>query len=81
MSGWQNLLTPLPLTPPPVKRRVFVSYSHRNQQREAENFVFKWWNVFTPRALGMAFDNNLINSDNPAYVMSRIRAEYLGTRL
>jgi len=77
MSNWLNFLTPLTPTSPPVKRRVFVSYSHMNQQ-EVENFVFKWRNVFTPRALGMAFDNNLINSDNPTYVMSRIRAEYLG---
>jgi len=41
-------------------------------------FVSAWRNVFTTRALGMAFSNEMINSDNPAYVMSRIRADYLG---
>jgi hypothetical protein len=77
MSNWQRFSIPPPPTPLPVKRRVFISYCHLDQQ-EAENFVVAWRNVFTARALGMAFDNNMVNSTDPAYVMSRIRADYLG---
>ena len=76
MSHWQNLMQP-PSAPTPVKRKVFISYCHLDQE-EAETFVAKWRNVFTARALGMAFDNAMINSNNPVYVMSRIRADYLG---
>jgi hypothetical protein len=48
-------------------RQVFVSYCHLNQ-REAEPFASTWRNVFTARALGMAFTQGMIDSDNPAYV-------------
>jgi len=75
MSDWQSYL--IPPTPVPVKRKIFISYCHLDQH-EAEMFVSAWRNVFTTRALGMAFSNEMINSDNPAYVMSRIRADYLG---
>ncbi len=80
MSDWARYLTslaPPPPPPPPVKRKVFISYSHRDQA-EAEQFVFNWQNVFTHRALGMRFTDDIINSDNSAYVMSRIRANYIG---
>lgn len=77
MPDWQRyLIQPTP-TPPPVKRRVFISYCHLDQA-EAEQFVVRWKDVFSARALGMAFDNAMIESNNPAYVMSRIRADYLG---
>jgi hypothetical protein len=75
MSDWSRYIVPPPL--PPIKRKVFISYCHSDQQ-EAEWFVWNWRNVFTHRALGMSFTNDIINSDNPAYVMSRIRSEYLG---
>lgn len=77
MAGWQRSSIPAPPILVPVKRRVFISYCHLDQ-KEAEVFVATWRNVFTARALGMAFDNAIINSTNPAYVMSRIRADYLG---
>src|SRR5213593_4687243 len=79
MSDWQRLrfLIPSPPAPVFVKRKVFISYCHLNQ-REAGSFVSTWRNVFTPRALGMAFSDDIINSNNPAYVMSRIRTDYLG---
>jgi hypothetical protein len=77
MSDWGRFLIPPPLAPAPVKRKVFISYCHLNQQ-EAEGFVSTWRNVFTARALGMAFSNEIINSTNTAYVMSRIRSDYLG---
>jgi hypothetical protein len=76
MADWQPIVIPPP-TPATVKRKVFISYCHLNQQ-EAENFVSIWRNAFTARALGMAFGNDIVNSNNPTYVMSRIRAEYLG---
>lgn len=79
MSDWARYLGSLapPPPPPPVKRKVFISYSHRDQA-EAEQFVWDWRNVFTHRALGMRFTDDIINSDNSAYVMSRIRANYIG---
>ena len=79
MSDWARFLSPLPPPPPPmpVKRKVFISYCHLDQA-EAEAFVWTWRNVFTHRALGMSFTDDIINSTNPAYVMSRIRANYLG---
>jgi len=77
MSDWARFIIPPPPPPAPVKRRVFISYCHLNQG-EAENFVWTWRNVFTHRALGMSFTDDIINSNNPAYVMSRIRANYLG---
>src|SRR5208282_2752427 len=76
MSDWARYIVPPP-PPPPVKRKVFICYSHRDQV-EAEQFVWDWRNVFTHRALGMRFTNEMVNSDNAAYVMSRIRSEYLG---
>jgi MTH538 TIR-like domain (DUF1863) len=77
MSDWQRFLIPPPPAPIPVKRKIFISYCHLDQH-EAEGFVSTWRNVFTARALGMAFSNKIINSVNPTYVMSRIRADYLG---
>jgi len=77
MSDWARYLSALVPPSLPVRRKVFISYCHLNQ-REAELFVARWQNVFTARALGMAFSQEMINSDNPAYVMSRIRSEYLG---
>jgi hypothetical protein len=78
MSDWARNPFLIPPPPPaPVKRRVFISYCHRDQT-EAQNFVYMWRNVFSARALGMAYTDDMINSDNADYVMSRIRANYLG---
>ena len=77
MSDWSRYLIPPPPPPLPNKRKVFVSYCHLNQL-EAETFVWTWRNVFTARALGMAFTQEMIDSDNPAYVMAQIRANYIG---
>jgi len=77
MSDWSRYIIPPPSPPAPIKRKVFISYCH-SDQKEAEWFVWNWRNVFTHRALGMSFTNDIVNSDNAAYVMSRIRSEYLG---
>lgn len=77
MSDWSRYIIPPLPPPPPIKRKVFISYCH-SDQKEAEWFVWNWRNVFTHRALGMSFTNDGVNSDNSAYVMSRIRSEYLG---
>ena len=64
------------LTP---KRKVFISY-YNGDEIEARNFVSTFGGplgVFTHRALGLDFDNDLINSTNSEYVMRRIREEYL----
>lgn len=79
MSDWARYLSSLAPPPPPapVKRKVFISYSHRDQA-EAEQFVWDWRNVFTHRALGMRFTDDIINSNDAAYIMARIRANYIG---
>jgi hypothetical protein len=69
----QLLRAPIP------KRRVFISY-HHGDGIEATNFVSTFGGplgVFTHRALGLDFDDDLINSNDPDYVMRRIREEYL----
>jgi hypothetical protein len=59
------------------KRKVFVSYCHLDQAL-ADQFVREWRNVFTARALGVSYSDDIINSTNPEYVMAKIREKYLG---
>jgi hypothetical protein len=63
-----------------VRRKVFISF-HHGDQTEVEDFISYWSlneNVFIPRALGTFDNDDFINSNNPEYVMSRIRQDYLG---
>jgi hypothetical protein len=66
--------------PPPPKRNVFISSFH-GDRGEVNAFIYHWarlQNVFTPKAL-CTFDNDdFIDSDNPDYVMGRIRQKYIG---
>jgi len=63
-----------------TRRKVFFSF-HHGDQTEVEDFIYNWSekeNVFIPRALGTFDNDNFINSNNPDYVMSQIRQNYLG---
>ncbi|MEP0984296.1 TIR domain-containing protein [Ekhidna sp.] len=62
-----------------IKRRVFVSH-YRGDRTEVDNFINHFANhlgIFTPYVLGANNNDDFINSDNPEYVMSRIRTLYL----
>src|SRR6266480_45841 len=64
----------------PIKRKVFISF-HQKDRREVDAFIEDWANrhgVFIPKALGVSDNDDFINSTNPEYVMSQIRAKYLG---
>ncbi|MHB1675536.1 MAG: TIR domain-containing protein [Acidobacteriaceae bacterium] len=70
--GWVPL-------PAPVKRHVFISSFHADQH-EVDSFIFRWGtleSVFTPKALCTFYNDDLINSNNPEYVMGEIRRRYL----
>jgi hypothetical protein len=67
MADWSRNLIPPPLFRCTPSERFFVSSCHLNQL-EAETFGWTWRNVFTARALAMAHIENMIDSDNPAYV-------------
>lgn len=61
------------------KRKVFISY-HHDDDAEVKAFVKRWTEteqVFIPKGLGLKFTNDIINSDNPEYVMSQIRKRYI----
>src|SRR5258708_1562614 len=71
--GWSNP------TPPPPRRKAFLSYS-RFDQVTVEAFITSWDDsegVFIPRLVG-AFENDLIASSDSDYVMGQIRQRYLG---
>lgn len=64
----------------PTKRKVFISF-HQNDRPEVDAFVNHWANhqgVFIPKVLGVSSNDDFIGSTNPQYVMSQIRARYLG---
>ena len=66
-------------TPPlirlPIRRKVFVSYSHLNRQ-EAKTFVDTFGGpggIFIPKILGVSDTDDFIDSTNTDYVIQRIR--------
>ena len=63
-----------------TKRKCFISYTHLDED-EVSDWVEKWAEkngVFIPKILGVSDDDSdVINSDNPTYVMSKIRDQYL----
>jgi MTH538 TIR-like domain (DUF1863) len=76
MGSWNPWLAPIP---EPVRRTVFISFS-RFDRTEVDNFVQRWTvqeRVFIPKALGLSFGSDLINSDDADYVIGRIRKDYL----
>jgi hypothetical protein len=83
MGSWNSqnpflrpLIAPLP---PPIRRTVFISF-YQGDRAAVDAFVQRWTvqeRVFIPKALGIAFGADLVNSDNTEYVMGRIRQGYL----
>lgn len=63
-----------------VRRKCFISYHHADQA-EVSQFVRTFdhgHDVFIARGLGREMSEDIINSTNTDYVMSRIRQLYLG---
>jgi hypothetical protein len=61
------------------KRNVFISY-HHGDDAEVKVFVKKWADtekVFTAKGLGFRFSDDIIDSNDPEYVMAQIRKRYL----
>lgn len=66
-----------------VRHKCFISYHHADQD-EVNAFVstygpglFKENGAFIPKGLGRVMSDEIINSDDPDYVMRRIRELYL----
>lgn len=62
-----------------IKRRVFISH-FRGDRSEVDNFINHYANnlgIFTPYVLGANDNDEFIDSTNTAYVMGRIRENYL----
>lgn len=63
----------------PIVRKCFISYHHADQD-EVNTFIDTFdhtHNVFTARGLGESMSQDIIDSTDTDYVMSRIRALYL----
>jgi len=61
------------------KRNVFISY-HHGDDIEVKGFVKKWADtekVFTAKGLGLRFSDDIIDSEDPEYVMAQVRRRYL----
>jgi hypothetical protein len=70
---------PFPPLPQPVRRTVFISFA-QSDRTEVNAFVYRWTQqdrVFIPKAVGVAFGDDLIDSDDSDYVIGRIRRDYL----
>ena len=61
----------------PIRRKVFISHPHIHQA-ETDWFVHSFGDVFIAKAVGTFRDDNRIDSSNPEYTMSVIRADYIG---
>lgn len=62
-----------------TKRRVFVSH-YKGDRTEVDAFIEYFatkHEVFTPYILGAADNDDYIDSNDPAYVMTQIRSKYL----
>lgn len=64
----------------PVQRKAFISY-FKGDQIWVDDFVQRWGSepnsVFIPKVLGVMEDDNFVDSDDPEYILSRIRELYL----
>jgi|SRR5215216_429883 len=70
---------PPPLISVPLRRKVFVSYSHLDE-KAVKNFIERFsgpTGVFIAKALGVSDKDDFINSTNTDYVMSKIREKYI----
>ena len=60
-----------------IRRKVFISHYHAHQG-ETDVFLQTFGEVFIRKTVGALGDQNYINSNDPEYVMRRIRADYIG---
>lgn len=60
-----------------VKRKVFISYYHGDQDY-VNDFVEKFGDVFIPKTVGVKDGDFEFDSTNAEYIMRRIREEKLG---
>lgn len=59
-----------------VKRKVFISYYH-GDQKEVEKFIKDFSEVFIPKVIGVKEGDFVFDSNNPQYIMRRIREDKL----
>ena len=59
-----------------MRRTVFISYYHGDQEA-VNKFIRDFSDVFIPKAVGIKDGDFVFNSDNPQYIMRRIREEKL----
>ncbi len=63
-----------------TRRTVFISF-HQGDRPAVDAFIGRWADreeIFIPKALGISMNDEFIDSDNPEYVMGRVREKYLG---
>lgn len=63
----------------PIRRTVFISHSHLHET-ETKAFLREFGSVFHARHIGLSNKNDRINSNDPDYVMGRIRKELIQSR-
>lgn len=61
----------------PERRKCFISYFH-DDQNAVNSFVEDFNSVLIPKAIGISEKDDFINSNDPEYVMARIRQDILG---
>ena len=54
------------------KRKIFISYHHADQD-EVEGFLDEFDDSFIAEVLGVSDEDDFIDSDDPDYIMRRIR--------
>lgn len=59
-----------------TKRKVFISYYH-GDQKEVNKFIEDFSDVFIPKAIGVKDGDFDFDSNNPEYIMRKIREQKL----
>jgi hypothetical protein len=60
-----------------ARRKCFISY-YSGDKAAVDKFISEFSDVFIPKAIGVSDGDDFINSNDPDYVMSKIRQKYLG---
>lgn len=81
LDTWEKLAkSPTPGLAPTIqqqpRRTVFISHSHLHES-ESKAFLREFGSVFIDRHIGLANKNDRIKSNDPDYVMGRIRQELI----
>ena len=59
-----------------IRRKVFISYYH-GDQKEVNDFIRDFGDVFIPKAIGVKDGDFDVDSNNPEYIMRKIRENKL----